>query len=35
MNEIERMGDIDEPRLFEEDGVAARVSALIIPLLKS
>ncbi|AQX17883.1 MULTISPECIES: ribosome maturation factor RimP [Bartonella] len=34
MNEIERMGDIDEPRLFEEDGVAARVSALIIPLLK-
>ncbi|ATO56819.1 ribosome maturation factor RimP [Bartonella sp. 1-1C] len=34
MNEIERMDDIDEPRLFEEDGVAARVSALIIPLLK-
>ncbi len=34
MNAIERMDDINEPRLFEEDGVAARVSALIIPLLK-
>lgn len=34
MNAIKRMDDINEPRLFEEDGVAARVSALIIPLLK-
>ncbi|MCL6229965.1 ribosome maturation factor RimP [Bartonella bilalgolemii] len=34
MDAIERMGDINEPRLFEEDGVAARISALITPLLK-
>ncbi|WCR55549.1 ribosome maturation factor RimP [Bartonella clarridgeiae] len=33
MNKIEK-GDIDEPRLFEEDGIAARVAALIAPLLK-
>ncbi|AQX27453.1 MULTISPECIES: ribosome maturation factor RimP [unclassified Bartonella] len=33
MKEIEK-DDIDEPRLFEENGVAARVAVLIAPLLK-
>ncbi len=34
MNETEKISDLDEPRLFEEDGVEARVAALILPLLK-
>lgn len=34
MNEIEKISDLNEPRLFEEDGVEARVATLIIPLLK-
>ncbi|WP_273759858.1 ribosome maturation factor RimP [Bartonella sp. ML70XJBT.G] len=34
MNETEKISSLDEPRLFEEDGVEARVGALIIPLLK-
>ncbi|MCZ2203390.1 ribosome maturation factor RimP [Bartonella sp. A05] len=34
MNETERMGNINEPRLFEEDGIEMRVATLITPLLK-
>ncbi len=34
MNEAEKISDLDEPRLFGEDGIEARVAALIIPLLK-
>ncbi|UTO28594.1 ribosome maturation factor RimP [Bartonella harrusi] len=34
MNETEKISDLDEPRLFKEDGIEARVAALIIPLLK-
>ncbi|WP_317994014.1 ribosome maturation factor RimP [Bartonella gliris] len=34
MNETERMSDIDEPRLFEENGIEAHVAALVIPVLK-
>ncbi|WP_034460169.1 ribosome maturation factor RimP [Bartonella koehlerae] len=34
MSKIERISDIDEPRLFEENGVEAHVAALVIPLLK-
>ncbi|WP_455478780.1 ribosome maturation factor RimP [Bartonella sp. B10] len=34
MNKTEIISDIDEPRLFEENGVEAHVAALIIPLLK-
>ncbi|WP_455480928.1 ribosome maturation factor RimP [Bartonella sp. B12(2025)] len=34
MNEAEKISDLDEPRLFEEDGIEARVAALVIPLLK-
>ncbi|QLC52595.1 ribosome maturation factor RimP [Bartonella alsatica] len=34
MNETEKISDLDEPRLFEEDGNEARVAALVIPLLK-
>ncbi|WP_035007756.1 ribosome maturation factor RimP [Candidatus Bartonella washoeensis] len=34
MSETERMSDIDEPRLFEENGIEAHVAALVTPLLK-
>lgn len=34
INATEIMDDIDEPRLFEEDGVEALVVALVAPLLK-
>ncbi|WP_332059783.1 ribosome maturation factor RimP [Bartonella sp. CB74] len=34
MNDTERISNIDEPRLFEENGIEAQVAALIIPLLK-
>ncbi|WP_354186204.1 ribosome maturation factor RimP [Bartonella japonica] len=34
MNETEKISDLYEPRLFEEEGIEARVAALIIPLLK-
>nr|WP_102830048.1 ribosome maturation factor RimP [Bartonella bovis] len=34
MNETKSVNDIDEPRLFEEDGIEGRVAALISPLLK-
>ncbi|UNE54570.1 ribosome maturation factor RimP [Bartonella machadoae] len=34
MNETEKISNLDEPRLFKEDGVEARIAALIIPLLK-
>ncbi|WP_336287723.1 MULTISPECIES: ribosome maturation factor RimP [unclassified Bartonella] len=34
MNNTERISNIDEPRLFEENGIEAQVAALIIPLLK-
>ncbi|EJF80813.1 ribosome maturation factor rimP [Bartonella sp. DB5-6] len=34
MNEAEKISNLDEPRLFEEDGIEARVAVLIIPLLK-
>ncbi|PIT70781.1 ribosome maturation factor RimP [Bartonella tribocorum] len=34
MNEAEKISNLDEPRLFEEDGIEARVAALVIPLLK-
>ncbi|EJF83170.1 ribosome maturation factor rimP [Cardidatus Bartonella washoeensis 085-0475] len=34
MSETERMSDIDEPRLFEENGIEAHVAALVMPLLK-
>lgn len=34
MNEAKKISNLDEPRLFEEDGIEARVAALIIPLLK-
>ncbi|WP_455482094.1 ribosome maturation factor RimP [Bartonella sp. B35(2025)] len=35
MNETERISDIDEPRLFEENGIEAHVATLVTPLLKS
>ncbi len=34
MNEAEKISNLDEPRLFEENGIEARVAVLIIPLLK-
>ncbi|ENN92856.1 ribosome maturation factor RimP [Bartonella bovis] len=34
INETKSVNDIDEPRLFEEDGIEGRVAALISPLLK-
>ncbi|MET3589778.1 ribosome maturation factor RimP [Bartonella silvatica] len=34
MSESETINDLDEPRLFEEDGVEAHVAALITPLIK-
>ncbi|GAA5098556.1 ribosome maturation factor RimP [Bartonella acomydis] len=34
MNETEKISDLDEPRLFEEDGIEARIGVLITPLLK-
>ncbi|WP_455479587.1 ribosome maturation factor RimP [Bartonella sp. B23] len=34
MNEAEKISDFDELLLFEEDGIEARVAALVIPLLK-
>ncbi len=34
MSETEKINDLDEPRLFEENGVEAQVAAHIIPLLK-
>ncbi|WP_208434969.1 ribosome maturation factor RimP [Bartonella phoceensis] len=34
MNETEKISDLDEVRLFEEDGIEARIAVLIIPLLK-
>ncbi|AGF74039.1 hypothetical protein BAnh1_01470 [Bartonella australis AUST/NH1] len=34
MDETERTSDINEVRLFEEDGAEARIANLIIPLLK-
>ncbi|WP_039760947.1 ribosome maturation factor RimP, partial [Bartonella queenslandensis] len=34
MNEAEKISNLDEPRLFKEDGVEARVAALVVPLLK-
>ncbi|WP_019219939.1 ribosome maturation factor RimP [Bartonella florencae] len=34
MSETEKINDLDEPRLFEEDGIEARVGVLITPLLK-
>ncbi|UNF52222.1 ribosome maturation factor RimP [Bartonella krasnovii] len=34
MNEAEKISNLDEPRLFEEDGIEARVAVLVIPLLK-
>lgn len=33
MDVIEKMSDINEPRLFEEDGTESQVAALITPLL--
>ncbi len=33
MNEAEKISDLEEPRLFEEDGVEARIAALVAPLL--
>ncbi|MBB4076429.1 ribosome maturation factor RimP [Bartonella fuyuanensis] len=33
MNEAAKISNLDEPRLFEEDGIEARIAALIIPLL--
>lgn len=34
MSKTERISDIDEPRLFEENGVEAHIAALVMPLLK-
>ncbi|MBA9083019.1 ribosome maturation factor RimP [Bartonella chomelii] len=34
INETETINNIDEPRLFEEDGIEGRVAALVSPLLK-
>nr|WP_035457099.1 ribosome maturation factor RimP [Bartonella bovis] len=34
MNETKSVNNIDEPRLFEEDGIEGRVASLISPLLK-
>ncbi|MBB5073380.1 ribosome maturation factor RimP [Bartonella callosciuri] len=34
MNEAGKINDLNEPRLFEEDGIEARVAALVIPLLR-
>ncbi|WP_455475068.1 ribosome maturation factor RimP [Bartonella sp. B30(2025)] len=34
MNETKIINDIDEPRLFEENGVEAQVAALVTPVLK-
>ncbi|WP_409361504.1 ribosome maturation factor RimP [Bartonella heixiaziensis] len=34
MSETGRISDIDEPRLFEENGIEAQVTALVTPLLK-
>lgn len=34
MNEVEKISNLDEPRLFTEDGIEARIAALVIPLLK-
>ncbi|WP_019220682.1 ribosome maturation factor RimP [Bartonella senegalensis] len=34
MSKTEEISNLDEPRLFEENGVEAHVAALIIPLLK-
>ncbi len=34
MNEAEKISNLDEPRLFEEDDIEAQIAALVIPLLK-
>ncbi len=34
MGKTERMNNIDEPRLFEENGIEAQVATLITPVLK-
>ncbi|EJF78082.1 ribosome maturation factor rimP [Bartonella birtlesii LL-WM9] len=34
MGKTEKISNLDEPRLFEEDGIEARVGILVAPLLK-
>ncbi|WP_019222209.1 ribosome maturation factor RimP [Bartonella rattaustraliani] len=34
MSETEKISNLDEPRLFEEEGIEARIANLVMPLLK-